>query len=294
MIAAVLDTLLWAFAILYWPLLKGTPDVEILGQRLVWAAVFMGLIIVAAGKLEHFVALARNRRQLLLLTGAALAITFNWAGIIWGANHGHVVEASLGLFIGPLTNVVFGIAFLREAVSRWQWVAVGIAVAAVLVTTVDYGHMPWYALMLAISGGFYGLFKKLAHAGALESLALETMVIFPFALAFVIAYAATGNSTFTTEGSGHAALLVGAGLVTVAPLVFFGYAATRVPLVTLGLVGYLAPVTVFLLGITYFGESMGAVEWAGFVLIWGALIVFASDSVIRGHRTRGSVQDAFV
>jgi chloramphenicol-sensitive protein RarD len=281
--AAVIDCLLWAAAALYWPLLQSSPDAEILGHRLVWAALFMACILAATGHVGTLRALVRHRRKVLYLVGAAVAITVNWAGFIWGVNHGHVVEASLGFFINPLMTVLLGVVVLGERVRPGQWVAIGLAALAVLVVSVDYGHLPWYALMLAFSGGFYGLFKKKADTGPYESLALETAVVAPAALVYLLLSASRGRSTFATQGIDHALLLVGGGLVTVTPLLFYGYAVTRVPLVTLGLVGYLAPAATFVLGIAYFRETLGPARLVGFVLVWVALAVVAVETV----RTRG-------
>jgi len=277
--AGVIDSLLWAATALYWPLLEPATDLEILGHRLVWAALFMGLIVVVAGRAQAFRTLVRDRRKVLLLAGASVAITVNWAGFIWGVNHGHVVEASLGYFINPLMTVLLGVGVLRERVRPSQLVSIGLAFVAVLVVTVDLGHLPWYALVLSVTGGCYGLFKKQAGAGAFESLALETVTVAPVALLYVLYGTGTGAATFTDLGAGHALLLVGGGLVTVIPLLFYGYAATRLPLVTLGLLSYLAPVTTFALGVLYFGESLDLATWLAFALIWAALGLFALDTV---------------
>jgi len=278
-VAGVIDSLLWAVTALYWPLLEPATDLEILGHRLVWAVLFMTLIVVVAGRARAFGALVSDRRTVLLLAAAAVAITVNWAGFIWGVNHGHVVEASLGYFINPLMTVLLGVGVLREQVRPSQWVAIGLALVAVLVVTLDFGHLPWYALMLSVTGGCYALFKKQADAGAFESLALETVIVAPVALVYLLYGTGSGVATFTDLGPGHALLLVGGGLVTVVPLLFYGYAATRLPLVTLGLLNYLAPLTTFALGVLYFGESLELATWLAFALIWAALGVFALDTV---------------
>lgn len=289
--AAVVDSLLWAATALYWPLLDSSADSEILGHRLVWALVLMGLIVAVAGRAGAFRELLGRGRSLALLVGAAGAITANWAGFIWGVNHGHVVEASLGFFINPLMTVLLGVVVLGERLRPWQLASVGLAVVAVLVVTVEYGELPWYALMLAVTGGLYGLFKKQAAAGPFESLALETAVVAPFALVFLLWQAGQGQSTFVTDSIGHTALLVGGGLVTVTPLMFYGYAALRVPLVTLGVINYLAPVATFLLGILYFREPMEPVEWAGYALIWLALVLFTLDGLRAGTRRAAALEE---
>lgn len=283
LIAGVIDTLLWASTLLYWPHLKPSGDGEILAQRLVWACVFMIVLLNLTGRLGSFRRLLADRHTAFLLVGAAVSITINWAGFIWGVNHDHVVEASLGLFFAPLVTVLMGAMALREPVRPWQLAAIGFVVVAVVVDTVAYGKVPWFALLLAISGGLYGLFKKKASAGALESLALETTVVAPFALVFLIVDAATGHSTFVSLGPGHTLLLIGGGLVTVTPLIFFGFAASRVSLVLLGIIGYLAPVGTFVLGLVYFHEHLPASQLTGYVLVWIALVVFTLDSVVASR-----------
>ena len=172
-------------------------------------------------------------------------ITVNWVTYIWGVNNGRVVETSLGYFINPLVTVLMGVLLLGERLRRLQWVAIGVASVAVLVLSVDYGHLPWVALVLAFSFGTYGLAKKTAGAGAVESLAFETAVIAPFALVYLGWLAVAGESTFASDGTGHALLLASTGIVTAVPLLCFGGAAIRVSMVTLGLLQYLAPTLQF-------------------------------------------------
>jgi chloramphenicol-sensitive protein RarD len=171
----------------------------------------MMVLLTITDRLGSFRRLLADRRTALLLVGAAVSITINWAGFIWGVNHDQVVEASLGLFIGPLVTVLMGVLALREPVRPRQLAAIGLVCVAVVADTVAYGKVPWFALMLAVTGGLYGLFKKRASAGALESLALETTVVAPFALVFLIVDAAAGHSTFVSLGSGHTLLLIGGG-----------------------------------------------------------------------------------
>lgn len=160
LIACVIDTLLWASTVLYWPHLKLSSDGEILAQRLVWACVFMMVLLTITDRLGSFRRLLADRRTALLLVGAAVSITINWAGFIWGVNHDQVVEASLGLFIGPLVTVLMGVLALREPVRPRQLAAIGPVCVAVVADTLAYGKVPWFALMLAVTGGLYGLFKK--------------------------------------------------------------------------------------------------------------------------------------
>ena len=179
---------------------------------------------------------------------AAVVIGFNWGGFIYGVNAGRVVEVSLGYFINPLVTVLLGVLVLGERLRPLQWYAIGIAAVAVVILTVDYGHPPWIALLLAGSFGTYGLAKKKANVGAVESLTFETVLLAPIALGYIWWLTATGDSNFASHGAGHAVLLASTGLVTAVPLICFGAAAIRIPMTTLGLLQYLAPTIQFALG----------------------------------------------
>jgi chloramphenicol-sensitive protein RarD len=189
------------------------------------------------------------------------------------------VETSLGYFINPLVTVLMGVLILGERLRRWQWFAVGIASVAVLGIAIEYGRPPWVALILAFSFGTYGLAKKQAGVEAVESLTFETLLLAPLAIGFLIWTGFQGESHFLTDGAGHAVLLALTGVVTAIPLMLFGAAAIRVPLTTIGLLQYLAPVIQFLLGVTFLDEHMSTMRWLGFGLVWVALVVFTVESL---------------
>jgi len=275
---------LWGGFPLYWPLLEPAGALEILAHRVLWSLVTMGLLLVLLKRTPHLRALLRERRTVLILCVAAALITVNWATYIWGVNNGLVVETSLGYFITPLVTVLLGVFVLGERLRPLQWAALGIAAAAVGVITLGYGRLPYVALVLAFSFGIYGLAKKTANVGAVESLALETALISPFAGAYVAWLSLTGAANFGAHGVGHALLLTSAGIVTAIPLICFGAAAIRVSMVTLGLLQYLAPILQFALGVLWFGEEMTAGRWAGFVLVWVALAVFTYEAATHHRR----------
>jgi chloramphenicol-sensitive protein RarD len=275
---------IWGFFPLYWPLLRPSGSVEILAHRVIWSMVVMGVVLVALGRWTGFTATVKNRRTLGLLALAAVLISTNWGTYIWGVVNDHVVETSLGYFINPLVSVLLGVLVLGERLRPIQWAAIGVATAGVLGLTVDYGRPPWVALILAFSFGLYGLTKKKANAGAVESLVVETAVLAPVALSYVVYLVATGESTFGTEGLPHALLLVGTGVITVIPLLCFGGAATRIPLSTLGLLQYITPTTQFLIGVLVFAEPMPTSRWLGFAVIWTALAIFTVDSLRNRRR----------
>jgi chloramphenicol-sensitive protein RarD len=244
----------------------------------------MVALVLAVRRGPQLRALLADARTRGILALGAVVIAVNWGAYIWGVNNGHVVETSLGYFINPLVTVLMGVVVLQERLRRLQWVALGIAALAVVGLTVEYGRPPWVALVLAFSFGSYGLAKKKADAGAVESLTFETMVLAPVAVAYIAFLVATGDSHFGGHGAGHVALLVGTGIITAIPLICFGAAATRVSMTTLGLLQYLAPTIQFALGVVVFGEPMPALRWVGFGLVWLALVIFTVESV--NHRRR--------
>ncbi|MFG2312402.1 EamA family transporter RarD [Streptomyces sp. NPDC048566] len=270
---------MWGLVPLFWPLLKPAGAGEILAHRMAWSLVVVGAVLLVMRRWAWAGELLRQPRRLGLVAVAAAVITVNWGIYIWSVNSGHVVEASLGYFINPLVTIAMGVLLLKERLRPVQWAAVGVGLAAVVVLTIGYGRPPWISLCLAFSFATYGLVKKKVNLGGIESLAAETAIQFLPALAYLLWLGSRGDATFGTEGAGHAALLAATGVVTAIPLVCFGAAAIRVPLSTLGLLQYLAPVFQFLLGILYFHEAMPAERWAGFALVWLALSLLTFDAL---------------
>ncbi|MFC4011011.1 EamA family transporter RarD [Nonomuraea purpurea] len=272
---------MWGLFPLYWPLLKPSGAVEILAHRMVWSLLVVAVALTVRRHWSWIKELARQPRKLALLTLAAVFVTVNWGTYIYAVNTGHVVESALGYFINPLVSVLFGVVLLRERLRPLQWVAVGFGALAVLVLTLDYGRLPWIALTLAMSFGVYGLVKKQANVAATESLAVETLVLLLPALGYLLFLQGTGTATFAHEGAWHAVLLVGAGIVTAVPLLCFGAAAIRVPLSTMGLLQYIAPILQFACGVLVAKEVMPPSRWIGFSIVWVALAIFTFD----GFRT---------
>ena len=275
---------LWGAFPLYWPLLEPAGAIEILAHRMVWSTLVMGVLVLVMRRVPQVRSILAHRRVRLLLVVAAVTITINWVTFIYGVNSGRVVETSLGYFINPLVTVLLGVFVLGESLRTLQWWALGVGGLAVVVLSLDYGRPPWIALTLAFSFGTYALAKKTASVGPVESLAFETALIAPFALTFLFWLSATGRSTFTGEGLGHGLLLTTTGIVTAVPLILFGAAAVRVPMVSLGLLQYLAPMIQFTLGLLVFQETMTSGRWAGFTLVWTALAVFTVEAL--RHRRR--------
>ncbi|MCP2165910.1 chloramphenicol-sensitive protein RarD [Goodfellowiella coeruleoviolacea] len=274
--------LLWGLFPLFWPLLAPAGPVEVLAHRLLWT---LALMLVVATVLGRWRVLRRlPARGWGMVAISAVLITINWGVYIYAVNSGHVVEGALGYFINPLVSIVLGVVVLRERLRRPQLLALVIAAVAVLVLALDYGRVPVIALSLAGSFGLYGLLKKTVPLDPASSLTAESLVIGPLAVAYLVWLGTTGAGTFTTEGAGHVLLLAATGPITAVPLLLFGAAAKRVPLVTLGMLQYLTPVLQFVLGVFVNHEPMPVSRWLGFGLVWTALVVFTAGTYLRRPR----------
>lgn len=281
--------LLWGLAPLYFKLLQPSSPVEILAHRIVWSVAFIAVILLIMRSWRSLRLLLRRPRQLALASVAAVLIAVNWGTYIFGVNSDRVVEVSLGYFILPLVSVLLGVLVLGERLGRWQWVAVGCGSVAVCLLAVDYGRLPYVALILAGTFGVYGLIKKQLGVPAAEGLFLETSLLMGPALAVIGWLAAQGSMTVGAHGGVHTGLILAAGVVTAVPLLLFAGAANRIPLSTLGILQYLAPVLQFGLGVFVFGEAMPPTRWVGFALVWLALVIFTADAMARHRRGRAPV-----
>ena len=276
--------LLWGLFPLYWPLLEPAAPLEILAHRIAWTLVVVVALLAVRHRFGRLRLVLDDPRKRFALLAASVLIAINWFTYIWGVNNGYVVETSLGYFINPLVTVLLGVVVLHERLRRLQWAALGIAFVAVGWLAVAYGRPPWIALVLAGSFGTYGLAKKQAGVGAVEGLTVETIVLVPLALVYLGRLHVGGDAAFGQVGLGHALLLAGTGVVTAIPLLCFGAAATRIPLTTIGLLQYIAPVAQFALGVLLFREEMTTARWGGFMLVWIALVVFTAESLRNRHQ----------
>lgn len=274
----------WGFAPIYWPLLQPSSPYEVLAHRVVWSVLFLVLLNTLMRNWAPVRSAWAHPRTRGLLALAALLVTINWGLYIWAVNSGHVVDASLGYFITPLLSVAMGVFLLGERMRRAQVVAVAIALVSICILTFDAHQLPWIGLVLAATFGSYGLVKKLAGAEAIASLTIETTLALPFGLAYLLWMQSQGTLTFAHTSLGHTLTVVSAGVITAVPLLGFGAAAVRVPLVTLGLMQYFTPVVQFLLGVILLGEHMTSGRWIGFLLLWVGLVVYSVD-MVRHTRT---------
>lgn len=279
---------LWGLFPLYWPLLEPANPLEIVSHRAVWTLVFCFLVLAATKALKATLATMKKPKIAARLFLTSLLISINWLVYIWATNNGHVVEASLGYYINPLIIIGFGVILLKEKMRPLQWAAVSIATIGVLVLTIDYGRLPWIALTLAVSWGSYGLIKKQLGLGALEGLAIETLISGFFYLGYLIYIGNQGTGQFGHHW-GLTLLLMSAGAVTAIPLLLFNGSATRLPFTTIGLLQYITPTLQFSVGVWIRHEDMPAARWVGFLIIWVSLTTLAIDLVRSGRAVNNSI-----
>jgi chloramphenicol-sensitive protein RarD len=288
LIYAVCSYGIWGFLPLYFLLLAPAGAFEIVAWRVLFSLLFCTLLILATRAWRPLVAALRTPRVVWTMGLAGVLIFINWQTFILAALSGHVVETALGYFINPIITVLLGVLVLHERLRRAQWVAVAISFIAVVVLSVGYGTVPWISLILAFSFGLYGLIKKRVggHLDALSGLTLETMWLTPLAIVQLVAVSMITGLTFGTVSAVHTIALIGSGVITAVPLLFFAAASRRLPLTTLGLVQYLAPVLQFLAGVVILHEPMPPERWLGFGLVWLALIVLTVDMIVAGRARR--------
>ncbi|MFC5430116.1 EamA family transporter RarD [Paraburkholderia denitrificans] len=277
---------IWGLFPVYFKTLHQIPALEILAHRMAWSLLFVLAVLLVRHHWRWLGPVLRDRRLVGRFAASALLLSANWGTYIWAVNAGHIVEASLGYFINPLINVLFGYAFLHERLRPVQWTAVGIAAAGVAWLTWQNGALPWISFALALTFGGYGLLRKTAQLGALEGLVLETLLLFPVALIYLTMLGVSGASHFMHASRPLQLLLAAAGPVTAIPLLLFGAAARRIPLSTLGLIQYVTPTLQLLTGVLVYREPFGAVSAVGYGAIWVALALYSLEGVRRSVATR--------
>ena len=285
--------LLWGVLPLYFLQLAPTGPWEIVAWRIALSLVFCLLLLTVLRAWRPFLAIVRQPRLLGLTALAGLLIYVNWQTYVYGALTGHVIETSLGYFINPIGTVLLGVTVLRERLRPVQWIAIGLAVAAVIVIVVGYGSFPWIALTLAVSFGVYGLVKKQIgpSVDAVSGLTLESLWLLPVAVVQLIVVGVTAGLTMGSNGSLHTVLLLAAGAVTAIPLLLFAAGARRAPLTVMGLIQFVAPIIQFAIGVWVLHEPMTLERWIGFGLVWVALVVLSVDSLVAARRRRAFVAD---
>ncbi|MCX6405056.1 MAG: EamA family transporter RarD [Actinobacteria bacterium] len=268
---------IWGIVPIYWPHLQPASPLEILAHRVIWSLLF--LAVIGRNKFSQIRIILSNRRSLLLLTIASALISVNWGLFIWASVTKHLLDSSLGYFITPLLSVGLGVVFFKERLRKTQWVAIAIAASAVLYLSITVGTPPWLALSLAGSFGIYGYVKKLANVPAIESLTIETLILSPIALSYLVWLELTHVGTFGHHGLGHTLWLASSGIVTAVPLMLFSAAAIRIPLSTMGMLQYLGPTLQYIIGVAVFHEYMPKERFLGFVITWVAIAILTTDTL---------------
>lgn len=268
---------IWGVLPLYISLLQAVPGLQVLAHRVIWSLVLLVLVVLVLRQGAAIRAAARGKTLLLLVASATL-IAINWIAFIWGVQHGHVLETSLGYFINPLVNVALGVAVLGERIRRVQVVAIAFAAVGVIVLAVSGGGAIWLSLVLALSFGTYGLVRKVVAIDALGGLTVETLLLAPICLAYLLYVGDIGEGAWGVSRTTDL-LLVFAGAITALPLLMFAAAARRMPYSTMGLLQYLAPSIQFVSAILLFGEPLRTVHIVTFGLIWTGCAIFAWDSL---------------
>ena len=286
LIAGIAAFTTWGLIPGYWKLLKAVPATEILAHRFVWTTLFLTALLSWQRRWKEVKANARSPRTVLYCLASGSTVSINWFLFIWAVNIGRVIETSLGYFMTPLVNVLFGAIFLRERLTRLQFVSVLLATVAVLNLTFGYGQFPWVALTLCISFGLYGLLRKKSGTAAIPGLFFETILLVPIALAYLVFLRIHGELVFGRTDLWLATLLISTGVVTAVPLVWFGYAARHLRLTTVGFLQYLAPTGSFFLGVFAYHEPFTRAHLITFSLIWVALGIFTFDVYTRWRSLR--------
>lgn len=279
---AITVYLLWGFLPLYMKALAHVPAEEVVAHRILWSVPVAGAILMITGRTQDLKAALLNPRMLGMGVITATLITLNWGIYVWSIQSGHALDAALGYYINPLFSIFLGAVLLKERLSRLQWAAIALAVAAVGVLTWEAGRLPLVALGLTLTWGFYALAKKRLPIGPNQGFMLEVTLLLPFALGYVLWLEATGAGHFTMDW-GTAALLAGTGLVTAIPLMIYANSAKLLRLSTIGILQYIAPTLIFLTAVFLFGEPFGTARAVAFPMIWAALAIY-SVALLRQAR----------
>lgn len=281
---AALAYTLWGLFPLYFRELAGVGAFEIVLHRVAWSVVFLAIVLLWLRRWQWLASLRMQPQVLAMFTLSALVLALNWLTYVWAVSNGHVIDASLGYFINPLVSVALGYFVLHERLRRWQWAAVALATAGVAWLAALGPHIPWVGIVIAVSFAVYGLMRKTAALGALEGLALETLLLAPPAIALLAWWTVQGSGGLAGRSPATLAWLIGLGPMTSIPLLMFAAGARRISLATLGLLQYVSPTIQLALGVWVFGEALGSERLAGFTLIWIALALFSIESWLHARR----------
>jgi chloramphenicol-sensitive protein RarD len=265
---------MWGILPVYWKALQSIPPLLILAQRILWSFVMLFLYIHITGKWGTVKEALKKKREMVIVLGCAILITINWGTYILAVNTGHILESSMGYYINPLVSILLGVTVLKEKLSPGKIAALALAAIGVGYMVIQYGSVPWISLILAFTFGFYGLLKKLTGFEAAVGLFLETVILAPFSLGYILLFQFTKGASFGTGPLVIPVLLVCSGLVTAIPLLLFAFGTKRVELSTIGVLQYLSPTFMLLLGVFVYGESFSPTHLVSFALIWSGMAVY--------------------
>ncbi|MEX2200912.1 MAG: EamA family transporter RarD [Dongiaceae bacterium] len=276
--------LLWGFNPFYFKAVVDVPPVEVLAHRVLWSVAMLLPVYLATRRPWPLRAAFGDRRIWTMLLASTAITVANWLIYIWSVVSDQLLQASLGYYITPLVNVAIGIAILREGLSRVQAIAVGLALVGVILQAIGLGAVPWIGIGIALTFGVYGLLRKQMGIGALDGTFIEMLLMLPGALAVLLWFEIVGSGALGSNGVAFDLLLMGAGPVTVIPLVLFVIGARRIRMIALGFCQYLTPSIYFLLSVFWYGEAFGLWQLASFAVIWIAIAIFTFDTVRRISR----------
>lgn len=276
---AVGSFVLWGFLPLYWKLLKAIPADEILAHRIVWSCGFLFFILIYQKRLSSIKMIIKNRKSLLLVALCSMTISINWFLYIWAVNSDYMVEASMGYYINPLVVVTLAMIVLKEKLNKWQIASVILAAIGVIIITIQYGQIPWIAITLAVTFALYGLLKKLVNVDSITGLMLETIMVMPIALIYIVFKEFNGTGSLTVVPFSTLLILSLAGVATATPLMMFGEAAKRVPLSMVGFAQYISPTISLFLGVFVYKEAFTKVHFLSFGFIWWGLLVYSFSQI---------------
>jgi chloramphenicol-sensitive protein RarD len=282
----------WGIIPVYWKLVRLVPATEILAHRFVWTTAFLALLLTWQGRWPDVRKALQSRRAVLFCLASGTAITSNWFIFIWAVNADRVLETSLGYFMTPIANVLFGTIFLRERLTRWQLASFLLAAIGVVNLALGYGRFPWVAIGLCCSWGVYALLRKLSRTAAIPGLFFETTMLLPIALLYLLGLKMNGFLFFGPLHWRESFILIASGVVTGLPLVWFGHAARHLRLTTIGFLQYLAPTGTFFLGVFLYHETFTRAHLITFVLIWTALSIFTFEMIRIWRAQRSSAEAA--
>lgn len=291
-IYGMLAFLAWGLLPVYWKLLNGMPAYEILAHRIFWSFIFVGAILLFSKRLGKIKEAFKDRRSIVFIVLSSILIGINWFVYIWAVNANHIVESSMGYYINPLMSILLGTLVLKEKLNLWQYVALAFAALGVLSITIQYGSIPWVALVLAITFALYGLCKKMINVDSAVGLALETLMLVPFSFAFLVFIQVQGTAAFLNSTLPVTLLLICSGIATATPLLWFAKGAKRVELSTIGFLQYISPSISLTLGIIVFKEQFSAAHMISFSFIWAGLAIYSISQLgifkrftLRGGKT---------